>query len=102
MFMTVSKLARKTAEPCTLDDVTDVIPAIPSRDAYRALIDSLITEGKIIYRSGSIDENNMLETVTLYRNQQDYDEFQLTPEWIAFSTDIFTIYNLDSMREEEI
>ena len=102
MFITVSRLARKDAGPCTMTDVETTIPSFPSRDAYRTALDALITNGKIIYRSGSIDENNMLETVTLYRLQQDYDEFKLTPEWINFSTDINSIYDVVSMTEEVI
>ena len=102
MYMTVSHLARKTAEPCTQDDISTVIPAMTNRDAYKAALDALIAEGKIVYRSGSIDENNRLETVTLYRTQQDYLDFQLTTEWINFAADINAVYDLFSMREEAI
>jgi len=102
MFMTVSRFARKNAEPCTQADIDTIIPAMPSRVAYKATFDGLQTAGDVIYRSGSINGANEIETVTLYRTQQDYDTFKIAPELLAFKDELLIIYNLVAITEEVI
>lgn len=102
MYMTVSKLSRQTAEPCTDADWQTILPAMPSHSPYRTHFESLQNTGKVIYRAGSINVANELETVTLYLTQQDYEDFKLTPEWAAFEADILSIYNPVVLTEETI
>lgn len=102
MYMTTSKLSRQTADPCTDVDWQVILPAMPSHSAYRTYFEGLQSQGKVIYRAGSINGAAELETVTLYLTKQDYEDFKLTPEWAAFEEDILAIYNPVDLIEETI
>jgi hypothetical protein len=97
--MTVSKISRKDATNCTDADISTVVPALPSFDAFRAYIVAKQAEGKVIYRSHSINDANELETVTLYAAQADYDAFKVDASFIALVAELAIIY--DSVMTEE-
>ena len=102
MYMTVSKLSRQSAEPCTQTDMDVILRALPTHAPYFAAFTALQGSGKIIYRAGSINADNEVETVTLYLTQQDYIDFSATPEWAAFEADLLAIYNPIVFTEEQI
>ena len=99
MYMTVSKISRKDATDCTAADIDTVVPALPSHSAFQAYVVARQAEGKVIYRSHSINASNEMETVTLYATQADYDAFKVDAAFTDLVADLAIIY--DSVVTEE-
>lgn len=93
MYMTVSKISRKDASMCTTVDLQTIVPSMHSWDAYWNYLTTKQGEGKVIYRSASINDNGEMETVTLYLAKEDYDTFKADPVWDVFETALLAIYN---------
>jgi len=102
MYMTVSKISRKDASPCAAADHEVILPSMPSYDSYQQEVADLQAAGKIIYRSGSLNEAGELETVTLYLTQEDYTAFRNNPVWAPFESALGEIYNPVVVTEETI
>jgi hypothetical protein len=102
MYMTVSKISRQNAEPCTNADIDTVVKILPSFAAFRSSVVTKQSEGKIIYRSHSINGSDELETVTLYATQGDYNAFKADAAFIAFAAALEGIYNPIVVTEEFI
>jgi hypothetical protein len=100
--MTVSKISRQSAEPCTDVDIDTIVKALPSFAAFRSSVVTKQAEGKIIYRSHSINGSDELETVTLYATQGDYDAFKVDAVFTAFAADLEGVYNPIVVTEEVI
>jgi hypothetical protein len=88
MYMTVSKISRQSAEPCTDTDIDTIVKAMPSFAAFRSSVAAKQAEGKIIYRSHSINGSDEMETVTLYATQGDYDAFKVDSVFTAFAAEV--------------
>jgi hypothetical protein len=99
MYMTVSKISRKDATDCTDSDISTVVPALPSHEAFQAYVVARQAEGKVIYRSHSINDAKEVETVTLYAAQADYDAFKVDASFTALVAELAIIY--DSVVTEE-
>ncbi len=93
MYMTVAKISRKDATNCTDADISTVVPALPAHEAFQAYVVARQAEGKIIYRSHSINNVNEMETVTLYATQADYDAFKVDASFTALVAELAIIYN---------
>ncbi len=103
MYMTVSKISRQSAEPCTDTDIDTIVKAMPSFAAFRSSVVTKQAEGKIIYRSHSINGSNEMETVTLYATQGDYDAFKVDVAFTTFAADLEAgVYNPIVVTEEVI
>lgn len=102
MYMTVSKISRTDGSPCSLADMQTIVPSFPSWDAYSTYITTKQAEGKVIYRSSSINNSDEMETVTLYLDKSDYDTFKLDASWAALEADLLVIYNPAIVTEEVI
>lgn len=102
MYMTVSKISRKDATACSTVDLQTIIPSMYSWDAYKDYFTAKQGEGKVIYRSSSINEGGEMETVTLYLAKEDYDAFKADPVWDALEADLSVVYNPPTVTEETI
>ena len=100
--MTVSKISRQSAEPCTDTDIDTIVKAMPSFAAFRSSVVTKQAEGKIIYRSHSINGSDEMETVTLYATQGDYDAFKVDAVFTEFAADLEGVYNPIVVTEEVI
>jgi len=103
MYMTVSRISRNDLAPCTNADYETIIPSMASFAAYNQVVADMQAAGDIIYRSGSINENDELETVTLYKNQAVYTAFKADPAWAPFEAALAAFYvSPITVVEEEI
>lgn len=103
MYMTVSKITRKDASAMTVADIATIMPSMGGYDAFQAYIAAKQAEGKIIYRSSSINGNAEVETVTLYLAKEDYDAFKLDASYITLESNLSAaVYNTPVITEEVI
>jgi len=103
MFLTVSRITRQDAAPITATDYETVIPGMATHAPYYQQVVALQAEGKIIYRSGSINGNGELETVTLYQTEAEYTAFRADPSWAPFEAELVgVVYNPVVVVEETI
>lgn len=103
MYMTVSKISRKDASDISLADVDTIMPSMAGYDDFRAYIVAKQSEGKIIYRSSTINGDSEVETVTLYQAKEDFDTFKLDASYIEFEGNLVAaVYNAPVITEETI